>query len=616
MRPERDAHARGKRTLYQRVRIMIFLGFGIALALLSWATWEAFRQSQTTASGGERVDHTLRVLNTALRFETTVLSMESEHRAFLVLGESAYASARDTHARIALSLLGELDALVNDNPAQSDRVDSLRALLDQRRNAMQASTDLINRLGLEAGRENFRPQGEGSIEPVRALLTQMRSAEERLLEERSRRAIEAAARLRWALLYGPVAGVLALFAGFVMLLRMLHHADTMRGVLAQANALQSAMFEHAGPMIIATAPDGTITLFNRAASQKLGYAPEEMIDRRTPALFHDTDEIADRAAALSRELGQPMAPGFEVFTALPARGTPEQRVWTYVRKDGTRFPVHLVVSALRDDAGELIGYLGVGQDISERVAAERDIRELNDALVRRTRELESTVRELESFSYSVSHDLRAPLRHIDGYARMLGEDAGDALDADCRRYIGEISGSAQRMGRLIDDLLALSRLGRAPLRSERVDMDALVRDARRELAAAGEPESVIEVSHLPPCVGDPALLRQVWINLLSNAIKYSAPRGDAVQIQVDGSKNGDRVRYRVADNGVGFDMRFADKLFGVFQRLHPQDEFEGTGVGLAIVQRVVVRHGGTVHANGKPGAGAEFAFELPLERAA
>lgn len=615
MRAERDPDRAGKRTLYQRVRLMIFVGFGIALLLLSWATWEAFRQSQTTAAGGERVDHTLRVLNTALRFETTVLSMESEHRAYLVLGDAAYASARDTHARVATTLLAELAELVRDNPAQLERVAGVRALLERRRESMLTTTDLISRFGLDAGRENFRPQGEGSIEPVRVLLTQMRSTEERLLEERSRRAIDAAERLRWTLLYGPIAGVFALLAGFLALLRMLHHADAMRRSLAQSNALQTAMFESAGPMIIATAPDGTITLFNRAATEKLGYSAQSMIGKRTPALFHDADEIAERAVSLSRELGEPIAPGFEVFSTLPARGQHEQRAWTYVRSDGTRFPVQLVASALRDDTGAIIGYLGVAQDISERLAAERDIRDLNTALMRRTRELEESVRELESFSYSVSHDLRAPLRHVDGYARMLAEDAGDSLDPTCRRYVDEISSSAQRMGRLIDDLLALSRLGRAPVRREPVDMDALVRDACRELTVAGQPEHTIDISHLPPCVGDSALLRQVWINLLSNAIKYSAPRGAAAQIQVDGTRQGDRVRYRVADNGVGFDMRFADKLFGVFQRLHAQDEFEGTGVGLAIVHRVVTRHGGTVHAHAQPGAGAEFSFELPAEDA-
>ncbi|MBB5208078.1 sensor histidine kinase [Chiayiivirga flava] len=614
MQRKRGAREPGQqRTLYQRARLAIMLGFGVALILLGWATYEAYRQSRTTAAGGERVDHTLRVLNTALQLETTLLSMEVEHRAFLVRGDAALAAARDTHARLALDLLRDLAVLVRDNPTQAPRIARIEALLGERRNAMNESTTLVQNAGVEAGRDNFRPQGEGSIEPIRALLGEMRVVEERLLEQRSRQAIAAAQRLRWALLYGPGAGLGAMLLGFLALLRMLHHADAMRRQLAQANALQTAMFQSAGPMLIATAPDGRITLFNRAASEKLGYRPEQMIDKLTPAVFHDADEIAERAVTLARELGTPVAPGFEVFTTLPERGTPEERVWTYVRSDASRFPVQLVVSALRDEGGTLLGFLGVAQDISERVAAERAIRDLNAALLSRTRQLEDSVRDLESFSYSVSHDLRAPLRHVDGYARMLAEDAGDALDAECRRYIREIGTSAQRMGRLIDDLLSLSRLGRTPLQRAPVDMNALVRDACRELDWHGQPDSVIEISRLPPCVGDSSLLRQVWVNLLSNAIKYSAPRGAAAQIQVDGSRNGDRVRYRVADNGVGFDMRFSDKLFGVFQRLHAQDEFEGTGVGLAIVQRVVARHGGSVDARGQPGAGAEFSFELPLE---
>ena len=217
-------------------------------------------------------------------------------------------------------------------------------------------------------------------------------------------------------------------------------------------------------------------------------------------------------------------------------------------------------------------------------------------------------RELESFSYSVSHDLRAPLRHIHGYAQMLEEDAADRLDGEPRRYLAEIRRSSKRMGMLIDDLLALSRLGRAPMREAEVDMEELVAAALAELPPS--PGS-IEVDALPTCRGDAALLRQAWINLLSNAIKYSAPRGAAARITVRGQLQGDGVRYEVADNGVGFDERYAGKLFAAFQRLHSAEQFEGTGIGLAIVHRIVSRHGGSVEARGRPDAGACFSFSLP-----
>jgi signal transduction histidine kinase len=228
----------------------------------------------------------------------------------------------------------------------------------------------------------------------------------------------------------------------------------------------------------------------------------------------------------------------------------------------------------------------------------------------RARELERSNRELEAFSYTISHDLRAPLRHIDGYVRMLEEDAGEALDADARRYLDTISDSARRMGALIDDLLAYSRLGRKPVERARLDMNALTERVLEE-AGAGQSPATVTVATLPTAWADPVLLRQAWVNLLSNAIKYSAPKGEAARIEVTGERDGETLRYRIRDNGVGFDMHYADKLFGVFQRMHGQDEFEGTGVGLAIVQQVVHRHGGTVSAQAAPGEGACFTIELP-----
>ncbi|MGN6512598.1 MAG: sensor histidine kinase [Lysobacteraceae bacterium] len=232
----------------------------------------------------------------------------------------------------------------------------------------------------------------------------------------------------------------------------------------------------------------------------------------------------------------------------------------------------------------------------------------------KTIELERSNRDLEAFTYTISHDLRAPLRHIDGYVRMLQEDAGDALEAEPRRYLDTISDSARRMGALIDDLLAYSRLGRKPLDCARLDMNALTERVLPD-AGAGASAATVEVGTLPEAWGDPVLLRQAWVNLLSNAIKYSAPKGAEARIEVSGERDGDRVRYRIRDNGVGFDMRYADKLFGVFQRMHSQDDFEGTGVGLAIVQQVVHRHGGHVSAESTPGQGACFTIELPMEGA-
>jgi PAS domain S-box-containing protein len=264
--------------------------------------------------------------------------------------------------------------------------------------------------------------------------------------------------------------------------------------------------------------------------------------------------------------------------------------------------------------------LGISVDITERDLAENAIRELNVALEGKAGQLESTNRELESFSYSVSHDLRAPLRAIDGFAEMIEEDYRDKLDDEGRRYLSVIRHNSRRMGLLIDDLLEFSRLGRLPVTTDEVNVDSLVREVVQDVLATEQSHAngdtappSIEIGPLPPVVGDRGLLRQVWVNLISNAVKYSSKNRNPM-ISVTGCKLDAENHYSVRDNGVGFNMEYAEKLFGVFQRLHRNDEFSGTGVGLAIVQRVVTRHGGRVWAVGKVNDGAEFSFALPTEQ--
>ncbi len=248
-----------------------------------------------------------------------------------------------------------------------------------------------------------------------------------------------------------------------------------------------------------------------------------------------------------------------------------------------------------------------------RVAhAEEALAELNRTLeekVRsRTAELERAVSELEAFSYSVSHDLRAPARAMAGFAGILREDHGAALPPEALRALKRIEDSATHMGRLTDDLLEFSRTGRTPLTLAPVDMRALAASVAQELA--GPEASPVRIGRVPPARGDAALLRQVWRNLIGNALKFSREARPPV-IEIGGERRGAAVEYFVRDNGAGFDMKYAGKLFGVFERLHSPEEYEGTGVGLAIVQRIVQRHGGRVSAEGAPGQGATFRFTLP-----
>jgi signal transduction histidine kinase len=265
----------------------------------------------------------------------------------------------------------------------------------------------------------------------------------------------------------------------------------------------------------------------------------------------------------------------------------------------------------RDEIGELSrAFDRMGMELKQTTVS---IDELEQRIHERTAQLEAANRELEAFSYSVSHDLRAPLRAIDGYTRILLEDYQPMLDDEGKRICAVISEGAHKMSDLIDDLLTFSRLGRAALNPSDIDMEAMARSVFQELTTAQSRKRIdFQVETLPPVPGDPALLRQVWVNLLSNSIKFSQKKKRAV-IRVRGERSDNEIRYTVQDNGVGFDMQYVDKLFGVFQRLHSVKDFEGNGVGLALVQRVIHRHGGRVWAEGEIDKGATFYFTLPAQ---
>jgi light-regulated signal transduction histidine kinase (bacteriophytochrome) len=274
--------------------------------------------------------------------------------------------------------------------------------------------------------------------------------------------------------------------------------------------------------------------------------------------------------------------------------------------------LHVRRVVIKDAQGKAAYVLGIAEDITDRKAAEERIRQLNEDLAQKNLSLEVSNRELESFSYTVSHDLRAPLRAIASFSEMLREDFGATLDPEALRYLQVIKDGSTRMNRLIDDLLAFSRVGRVGLRRSEVDMRHLVEEALADALPPGAARPEILIEPLPSADADAALLRNVWMNLIGNAVKYSSGRPDA-RVHVGGRIEGREAVYFVQDNGAGFDMRYYHKLFGVFQRLHSDAEFPGTGVGLAIVQRIVVRHGGRVWAESAPGEGARFSFSLPAE---
>jgi signal transduction histidine kinase len=249
-------------------------------------------------------------------------------------------------------------------------------------------------------------------------------------------------------------------------------------------------------------------------------------------------------------------------------------------------------------------------EIATRRRTEIQVQRLNGQLTARNAELEASNRELEGFSYSISHDLRAPLRAIDGFSQLLSTRYAGTLDEEALRLLGVVRDNSQRMGTLIDDLLAYSRMGRRPIETGMLDMPALVGECIAEVLRGQPQRPAIVVGPLPNCRGDRTLVRQVWTNLIGNAVKYSG-RNPRAQVEITGREEAQECIYSVRDNGIGFDMQYYQKLFGVFQRLHQLEDFPGTGVGLAIAMRAVTKHGGRLWADAAPGRGATFLFSLP-----
>ena len=341
---------------------------------------------------------------------------------------------------------------------------------------------------------------------------------------------------------------------------------------------------------------------NKNLARDFGFPPENVVGKMDTELF--TPELAAKYHADDVRIME--------------TGQTEELEEKYLL-EGRETWVNTIKTPVRGANGEIVGVLGIFWDITKRKQAEEEIRQFNTDLEQRVRErtaqLETANKELEAFSYSVSHDLRAPLRHVQGYVDMLAREAEGRLSDKGRRYMKTIEDASREMGVLIDDLLAFARMGRAEMIETKVDLAALVRETLREMEPATHERNIVwKIPPLPAVQADPAMLKLALANLLGNAVKFTRPRDPAqIEIGCEG-KDGERVIVFVRDNGVGFDPQYTHKLFGVFQRLHCADEFEGTGIGLASVRRIIARHGGRTWAEGRLNEGATFYFTLKASK--
>jgi PAS domain S-box-containing protein len=377
------------------------------------------------------------------------------------------------------------------------------------------------------------------------------------------------------------------------------HSEERNKIHEAPEDLSALLLQFKDYAIIRIDPSGYIRSWNLGAEHIYGYTYPEIIGQHISIFYGAKDS------------GKEAVVNCLLQTALAAGRYEEERC--QYKREGRSFFAHIIITTLYNPDGSLKGFAKVTRDITQQKMLEAENKVLHEQLEekvrQRTRELEIVNKELEAFSYSVSHDLRTPLRAISGYSMMLKEDYGPKLDAEGNRIMDAILSNTKMMGQLIDDLLTFSKMARLETIYEAIDMNRLVQSCLEQLVNE-QTVYAFTVAALPVCSGDATMLRQVWLNLLENAIKYSS-KNEKPHIEIGAVDDPVFHVYYVKDNGTGFNMKYASKLFGVFQRLHRQDEFEGTGLGLALVKRIISKHGGEIWADASPGNGATFYFSVP-----
>ena len=569
------------------------LGIAAAVLVLLAGSVSGWLNAGRFDSAFHSVDHTDQVLRLLNELPADELSMQTSTRGFLLTGdEQMLGPYRAGSGRLTDTLL-QLRHLVADNPVQTRNLDLLepsvadfRAIMDDRAASRRAR-------GLDAAVDtrSFR-QGQAAVDRNQLIIDAMVAEENRLLKMRIG-ATQSAARANLATITAVsiFAAVFVAFAGLLV-----SHDLRMRRRIEDALRVSEERYR---------------TLFN---AMDEGFCVIEMIfdgqGHPTDYRFLEINQAFEKQTGLRDAVGKTMrelapmheAHWFETYGRIAMTG------------EGIRF---------QNRAEQLHRWYDVyafrfGEPAKRQVAILfNDIsvsKKAEIALSERTAQLEVANDELEAFSYSVSHDLRAPLRHVDGFGGMLETHAGAALDDKGRRLLTTIREASRKMGQLIDDLLAFSRMGRAPISAANVNSDEMVASIIRDGRYDADGRAIVwEISPLPAVHADSAILRQVWSNLIENAVKYSrgvSPARITISCQVVGGDRPENI-FCVRDNGAGFDPTYVKKLFGVFQRLHTAAEFEGTGIGLANVRRIVTRHGGRTWAEGEVGKGAAFFFTLP-----
>jgi signal transduction histidine kinase len=550
-----------------------------------------FENNRAYATTNKMVAHTDEVIHHIEQLNSGIINMQSSVRGYALTHDSLFLQSFINSKKIIPTHISEIRKLVSDNAVQLSNMDSMEPLIRRKAEDFTNITSYIAQSTNRVVPVNTWYENKISMDNIRSILQTMKEHELKLRKVR----IDASEKkqqefsLTIVSIFTFIAVVLT--SVYLIVYYNLQKRNKIEEKLKKDWSMFQAILDNASSVISIKNIEGKYILINNKFLSYIKKTAEETLNKRV------SDLIAKDYADLQTQMDHHVMNSKETLQteiSLSILNEPK----TFI---ATKFP-------LVDNKGKVYAICSISTDISERKLIEDKIEKLNQDLNQNLEHLEIANRELESFTYSVSHDLRAPLRSIDGYTRILQDDYADKLDEEGFRLINIVLQNASRMTVLIDDLLNFSRIGKLDICKSEINMHSIV----DQLLTEFHPDITfikVNLSNTLKTIADNNLIRQVWINLISNAIKYSA-KNQHPEIFIGWKFEQDKKIFYIRDNGVGFDMKYAHKLYGVFQRLHSVEEFEGTGVGLAIAQRIIQKHGGEIWAEASLGNGATFYFHL------
>jgi PAS domain S-box-containing protein len=576
------------------IRTRITLAFALALAVLVAIALVAYRSVGVLVETSARVGHTHEVLGTLESLLGGVITAETGVRGYVLTGEERFLGTYWSGMQRAEIGLAALRRLTADNPEQQDRLAHLEPLLAERLLALQEINALRREQGQDVAAERVRLTGGSGLDAsIRGLIDEMRAAERVLLDARVASASAMASRTRWIIAGGSAVFVVITLGSILLIGREIERRRRMdRGRRAAEARYQQLFDRNLAGMARTRREDGTVLECNPAMARILGYrSREEVLGLNARDLYVDP---ADRQRIVS--------------SVPPGGGLVDQEV-RFRRKSGEVIWVSMTSVEVEDDGQPAFEALVL--DVTDRRNAREQIQGLNAALARQVGELDAVNRELDAFSYSISHDLRAPLRAMQGFSEALLEDYGDRLDAAGHDYAQRIVAASRQMDTLIQDLLAYSRLVRTEIALDPVSLEAVVDEAcaplEQEVKERGG-EIAVE-RPLGRVLAHRTVLGQIVANLLTNALKFTRPETPP-RVRIHAERGPDRLRLWVEDNGIGIAPEHRERIFRAFERLHGMQQYPGTGIGLAIVQKGAQRLGGQAGVESEPGTGSRFWVEL------